>query len=55
MKEPLLASDLEHKALKLIEVLQRRAFTRQDNIKYLAAVLLDYYNDGYNDCILSKT
>ena len=55
MKEPLLAIELEQKAIKLLEILQTRAFARQDSIKYLAAVLLEHYNDGYNDCVLSKT
>ncbi len=54
MKEPLLAVDLEQKALKLLEILQRRAFARQDSIGYLAAELLDVYNDGYDACILTR-
>ncbi len=55
MKEPLLAIELEQKATKLLEILQRRSFERQNNIGYLAAVLLDYYNEGFDACVLSKT
>lgn len=54
MIEPLLAIELEQKALKLLEILQRRSFERRDNIGYLAAILLDYYNDGYNAAIISS-
>ncbi len=55
MKEPMLAIELEQKAAKLLEILQRKALAKQESIGYLAAVLLEYYNEGYDACILSKT
>lgn len=54
MKEPLLAVELEQRALKLLETLDCRKYNCQDRIGYLATVLLDYYNEGYDACILSK-
>ncbi len=52
MYEPLTALELEQKASKLLDVLVQRSFHRQDNIKYLASVLLDYYNRGYDASIV---
>ncbi len=52
MREPRLAVEFEQKALKLIEILKRRSDKGQDTVKYLSAVLLEFYDDGYNDCIL---
>ncbi len=54
MKEPLLAIELEQKAAKLLEILQRRCFSGQENIKYLASVLVQFYDDGYNESILNR-
>ncbi len=54
MREPRLAVEFEQKALKLIEIIKRRSDKGQDTIKYLSAVLLEFYDDGYNDCILDR-
>ena len=52
MYEPKTALEMEQKALKLLETLKSRAFCRQENIKYLSSVLLEHYNEGFNDSII---
>ena len=52
MYEPKTAIEMEQKANKLLEILKLRTFSGQDNIKYLSSVLLEHYNDGFNDSIV---
>lgn len=55
MSEPLLATSFENRAAKLLEMLRIRRNASRDNISYLAAKLLEVYNEGYDASILSKT
>ena len=52
MYEPLTALEFEQKASKLLEKLKSREFSGENNIKYLSAILLDFYNDGFNDAVV---
>ena len=54
MKEPLLATDFENRAARLIEMLRIRKDYGRDTVGYLAAKLLEIYNEGYDASILSK-
>jgi hypothetical protein len=52
MYEPKTSLEMEQKALKLLDTLKTRCFSDKENIKYLSSVLLEYYNDGFDEAIL---
>ncbi len=53
MSVTLTALELEQKANKLLETLKRRSWEGKENISFLASELLDWYNDGYNQAIVT--
>ncbi len=52
MYEPKTSLEMEQKANKLLDILKSRAFCGEDNIKYLSSVLLEHYNDGFNEAVI---